>query len=345
MLPLDGIFQVFRAGDTWTVLHLDGTVLTIPADAITAEQVDYLKSFARRSAAARAKRNADATCGRTFAPGYLHFDPPSLSLSTQVPQWPASLRAESFLKHSAARRDRPPSACRTSSRPAHRTRSSASRSSAAAGRAAATPDSPPANGSSPCATWTTRSSATRSRSSAAKVKDPPVFHDYRKMFDEHAKDIDAVFIATPDHHHAPAAIRAIRLGKSVFCEKPLTWCIYEARTLADGGEEAQGSHVDGQPGARRRGLSPAVRVHLGRRIGDVTETHSLMSRNFGGKGGRPEGREGARRAALGRVARPGERPRLPRRPAPVRLAELDRVRHRHRSATWAATSSTASSGR
>ena len=53
-LPLDGVFQVFRTGDTWTVLHLDGTVLTIPADAITAEQVEYLKSFARRAAAARA---------------------------------------------------------------------------------------------------------------------------------------------------------------------------------------------------------------------------------------------------------------------------------------------------
>lgn len=53
-LPLSGVFQVFRAGDTWTVLHLDGTVLTIPAGAITAEQVEYLRSFARKAAAARA---------------------------------------------------------------------------------------------------------------------------------------------------------------------------------------------------------------------------------------------------------------------------------------------------
>ena len=52
-LPLDGVFQMFRTGDTWTVLHLDGTVLTIPAAAIAAEQVEYLKSFARRAAAAR----------------------------------------------------------------------------------------------------------------------------------------------------------------------------------------------------------------------------------------------------------------------------------------------------
>jgi hypothetical protein len=54
-LALDGIFQVFRSedGSTWTVLHLDGSAITIPADAVTHEQLDYLKSFARRAAAER----------------------------------------------------------------------------------------------------------------------------------------------------------------------------------------------------------------------------------------------------------------------------------------------------
>jgi hypothetical protein len=51
-LPLGGLFQVFRSGDAWTVLHLDGTVVTIPAGAIADEQVAYLRSFARRTAAA-----------------------------------------------------------------------------------------------------------------------------------------------------------------------------------------------------------------------------------------------------------------------------------------------------
>lgn len=54
LLPLDGVFQVFREGDAWSILHLDGTVLTVPAEAITAEQVEYLKSFVRRAAAMRA---------------------------------------------------------------------------------------------------------------------------------------------------------------------------------------------------------------------------------------------------------------------------------------------------
>jgi hypothetical protein len=53
-LPLDGIVQVFRAEDgTWTVLHLNGSVVTIPAAAITDAQLDYLKGFARRAAARR----------------------------------------------------------------------------------------------------------------------------------------------------------------------------------------------------------------------------------------------------------------------------------------------------
>jgi hypothetical protein len=52
-LPLNGIFQVFRSGNDWTVLHLNGSGLTIPADAITEEQIEYLKSFARHAAAER----------------------------------------------------------------------------------------------------------------------------------------------------------------------------------------------------------------------------------------------------------------------------------------------------
>jgi hypothetical protein len=59
-LPLDGIFQVFRDGDAWTILHLGGSVLTIPADAITPEQVEYLRSFAHRHAAARARSELNA---------------------------------------------------------------------------------------------------------------------------------------------------------------------------------------------------------------------------------------------------------------------------------------------
>ena len=47
--PLEGIIQVFRAEDTWTLLHRDNSSLIIPMSAITEEQANYLKSFALRA--------------------------------------------------------------------------------------------------------------------------------------------------------------------------------------------------------------------------------------------------------------------------------------------------------
>ncbi len=58
-----------------------------------------------------------------------------------------------------------------------------------------------------------------------------VYQDFRKML-EKEKEIDAVVIATPDHTHAVIAMWAMRMGKHVFCQKPLTKTIYEARLLA-----------------------------------------------------------------------------------------------------------------
>src|SRR5438105_6144238 len=48
------------------------------------------------------------------------------------------------------------------------------------------------------------------------------FDDYRTMFDKIAKEIDAVFVTTPNHHHACVSKIALDLGISVYCEKPLT---------------------------------------------------------------------------------------------------------------------------
>jgi predicted dehydrogenase len=57
------------------------------------------------------------------------------------------------------------------------------------------------------------------------------YKDFRKMFDEMGKDIDAVIIATPDHTHFPAAMAAMELGKHVFVEKPLAHNIWQLRTM------------------------------------------------------------------------------------------------------------------
>jgi predicted dehydrogenase len=116
---------------------------------------------------------------------------------------------------------------------------------------------------------------------------PKTFSDYRKMFDECHKDIDAVLIATPDHHHAPAAIRAIQLGKSVFVEKPMTWCLYEARKLTESARKHKVATQMGNQGHSGEGYRRLCEYIWAGAVGNVTETHSLMDRNFGGNGGRP----------------------------------------------------------
>ncbi len=65
----------------------------------------------------------------------------------------------------------------------------------------------------------------------ARYPDATVYTDYREMLETH-EDIDGVVIATPDHTHAVIALAAMRAGKHVFCQKPLTHDVYEARLLA-----------------------------------------------------------------------------------------------------------------
>ncbi len=65
------------------------------------------------------------------------------------------------------------------------------------------------------------------------------YRDFRVMLDKEHKNIDAVIIATPDHTHAVATMAAIRLGKHVYTQKPLTNSIYEARMLTEAAREAK----------------------------------------------------------------------------------------------------------
>ena len=68
---------------------------------------------------------------------------------------------------------------------------------------------------------------------AAKKLHPnaKTFRDYRKMFDEIGGGIDAVVVSTPDHTHAPASVMAMNMGKPVYCQKPLTHHVTEARAM------------------------------------------------------------------------------------------------------------------
>jgi predicted dehydrogenase len=116
---------------------------------------------------------------------------------------------------------------------------------------------------------------------------PKSYFDYRKMLEECQKDIDVVLIATPDHHHAPAAIRAIHLGKATFSQKPLAHDIYECYALAKAAREKKVPTQMGNQGHCSDTIRTACEYIWAGAIGQVTETHSLLGRNFGGSGGRP----------------------------------------------------------
>lgn len=57
------------------------------------------------------------------------------------------------------------------------------------------------------------------------------YADYRKMLKEMSGSIDAVIVSTPDHTHAPASMMAMNMGKPVYCQKPLTHHVTEARAM------------------------------------------------------------------------------------------------------------------
>lgn len=59
-----------------------------------------------------------------------------------------------------------------------------------------------------------------------------IYKDYRIMLKEMEKEIDAVVVSTPDHTHAPVSMMAMKMGKAVFCEKPLTHHISESRAMS-----------------------------------------------------------------------------------------------------------------
>ncbi len=112
----------------------------------------------------------------------------------------------------------------------------------------------------------------------ARVKNVARFNDYRKMFDALGNQIDAVTISTPDHMHFPAAMTAIALGKHVYCQKPLTHTIWEARELARAAREKgvitqMGNQ--GHAGDGCRTLKEWVKAGI---LGDVREIHSWTDR-------------------------------------------------------------------
>ena len=102
--------------------------------------------------------------------------------------------------------------------------------------------------------------------------------DYRKMLDEHKKDIDAVVIATPDHVHAVAAMACMKEGKHVYVQKPLTYTVKEARMLDKTAKETGVVTQMGNQGHSIDGTREIVEWIQDGAIGEVTEVHVWTNR-------------------------------------------------------------------
>ncbi len=108
------------------------------------------------------------------------------------------------------------------------------------------------------------------------------YKDFREMLDKEDKNIDAVVVATPDHVHAPASMAAIKRGKHVYCEKPLTHSVYEARMIAEAAREhkvATQMGNQGQAGEETRLLREYIWDGA---IGPVREAHIWTDRPLNG---------------------------------------------------------------
>ena len=123
---------------------------------------------------------------------------------------------------------------------------------------------------------------------ASRYEDAEKFIDYREMLPQMGDKIDAVTVSTPDHSHAPAAVMAMKLGKHVYVQKPLTWSVHEARVMRKVAADNKVCTQMGNQGTSERALREAVEVIQAGGIGKVTEVHVWTNRPIWPQGeGRP----------------------------------------------------------
>lgn len=117
---------------------------------------------------------------------------------------------------------------------------------------------------------------------AAAARHPQArkYTDFRKLY-ENARDIDAVVVSCAEHTHAVATMPALKLGKHVYCEKPLTHSVWEARQITEAARQAKvatqmGTQIHADTNYRR-----VVELVQGGAIGKVSEVHVWVGRAWG----------------------------------------------------------------
>jgi predicted dehydrogenase len=104
----------------------------------------------------------------------------------------------------------------------------------------------------------------------------PLFQDYREMFAQLGDKIDAVTVSTPDHMHAYITLDAMRRGKHVYCQKPLTRTVWEARQVRKQFAKSKVITRLGNQGHSRSSYRTAKKLIQSGVIGKVKEVHSWV---------------------------------------------------------------------
>jgi predicted dehydrogenase len=131
----------------------------------------------------------------------------------------------------------------------------------------------------------------RARNVYNRYPNVPKYTDFRVML-EKQKDIQAVVVSTPDHTHFHASATAIRMGKHVYCEKPLTHSVWEARQLRELAAKHRVATQMGNQGTSDSGLRTCVEVIRSGAIGEVREVHAWTNRPIWPQGiERPKARQ------------------------------------------------------
>ena len=127
---------------------------------------------------------------------------------------------------------------------------------------------------------------------AESYPDARPYQDYREMFDKEHKNIDAVMIGTPDHHHYTATMIAMQLGKHVYTQKPLTHTPWEARQLTEAAHRYKVATQMGNQGHAKEGWRLVYEwIHSGA-LGHIREVHTWTDRPIWPQGvERPEGED------------------------------------------------------
>ena len=144
-------------------------------------------------------------------------------------------------------------------------------------------------------TLAAKNSALKDRATKVnRTYDAKTFHDFRKLFDEVGKSIDAVTVSTPDHVHGLAGLTAMNMGKHIYCQKPLTQTVWEAREMRRLAAEKKLATQMGNQGSAESGLRRAVEVIQAGVIGAPRELHVWSNRPVWPQGlDRPAGEDKA----------------------------------------------------